>query len=208
MSRHPEARSPSQAPRTLTSRTLTPHRSRQRTAILVGSAIVLGVVNSAVHHSASFNGWIAGLHLNDPQLVTVLIGSDVVLGVMALFLLPAAIAHDTEELREDTYIGPPSALVAGLVVIMVWQVAPLAMAAGAIVIISISSRVSASWTIPAVCASILSSLINELAFEPQHAGVQWSSIGFTAAVTLLLVGVGTVRGQHLRTLRKSARVRA
>ena len=38
----------------------------------MGSAIVLGVVNSAVHHSASFNGWIAGLHLNDPQLVTVL----------------------------------------------------------------------------------------------------------------------------------------
>ena len=101
MSRHPEARPPSQAPRTLASRTLTPHRSRQRTVILVGSAIVLGVVNSAVHHSASFNGWIAGLHLNDPQLVTVLIGSDVVLGVMALFLLPAAIAHDTEELRED-----------------------------------------------------------------------------------------------------------
>ena len=88
------------------------------------------------------------------------------------------------------------------------EFAPKVAAAGAIVIISISSRVSASWTIPAVCASILSSLINELAFEPQHAGVQWSSICFTAAVTLLLVGVGTVRGQHLRTLRKSARVRA
>lgn len=202
MSRHTEARHPSQAPRTLR-----PHRSRQRTVILVGSAIVLGVVNSTVHHSASFNGWIAGLHLNDPQLVTVLIGSDLVLGAMALFLLPSAIAHDTEELRQDTYIGPPSALVAGLVVIMVWQVAPLAMAAGAIVIISISSRVSASWTIPAVCASILSSLIAQLAFEPQHAGIQWSSIGFTAAITVLLVGVGTVRGQHLRTLRRSARVR-
>lgn len=202
MSRHAEASTSPRSPRPLA-----PHRSRQRTAILVGSAIVLGVVNSVVHHSASFTGWIAGRHLNDPQLVTVLIGSDLVLGVMALFLLPAAIAHDTEELRQDTYIGPPSALVAGLVVIMVWQVAPLAMAAGAIVIISISSRVSASWTIPAVCASILSALIAQLAFEPQHTGIQWSSIGFAAAMTVLLVGVGTIRGQHLRAVRRSARDR-
>ncbi|HLR44927.1 MAG TPA: hypothetical protein VK065_07040, partial [Brevibacterium sp.] len=171
------------------------------------AAIVLGVLNSAAYHSASIIGWIPDLHLTDTELVSVLVGSDIVLGVVALSLLPAAIAHDTEELREDSYIGPPSALVAGLVVITVWQIAPLAMAAGAIVIISISSRVSASWTIPAVCASILSSLIAQLAFEPQHAGIQWSSIGFTAAITVLLVGVGTVRGQHLRTLRRSARVR-
>lgn len=186
-------------------RVLAQHRSRQRTVVLVVAAIGLGVINSVLHHSASLNGWIANMHLNDPQLVTVLMGSDMVLGIMALCLLPAAIAHDTEELRRENHIGPPSALVAGLVVIMVWQVAPLAMAAGAIVIISISSRVSPSWTIPAVCASILSSLVSELAFMPQQRGVDWGTIAFVSCITGVLVLVGTLRGLHLRNLRKSVR---
>lgn len=181
---------------------LPPRSSKQRSLVLLIAAIVLGILNSAAYHSAAIIGWIPGLHLTDTQLVTVLVGSDIVLGLVALTLLPAAIAHDTEELREDSYIGPPSALVAGLVVITVWQIAPLAMAAGAIVIISISSRVSASWTIPAICASILSSLIAELAFHPQDPAVSWGSIGITALVTLVLVAIGTVRGKHLRTLRK------
>lgn len=181
---------------------LPPRSSKQRTRVLLIAAIVLGVLNSVAYHSASITGWIPSMHLTDTELVSVLVGSDIVLGLVALTLLPAAIAHDTEELREDSYIGPPSALVAGLVVITVWQIAPLAMAAGAIVIISISSRVSASWTIPAICASILSSLIAELAFHPQHSDVSWESIGFTALITLALVILGTVRGKHLRSLRR------
>lgn len=181
---------------------LPPRSSKQRTRVLLIAAIVLGILNSAAYHSASITGWIPGMHLTDTELVSVLVGSDIVLGLVALTLLPAAIAHDTEELREDSYIGPPSALVAGLVVITVWQIAPLAMAAGAIVIISISSRVSATWTIPAICASILSSLIAELAFHPQHSAVSWESIGFTALITVALVVLGTVRGRHLRSLRR------
>lgn len=183
-------------------RFLPPRRSKQRTIVLVTAAVALGALNSVAYHSAAIVGWIPHMQVTDRQLVGVLLGSDLLLGVLALCLVPAAIAHDTEELEEDSYIGPPSALVAGLVVITVWQVAPLAMAAGAIVIISISSRVSASWTIPAICASILSALIAQLAFQPQQQELSWGSIGLTTIVTLLLAALGTVRGKHLRSLRK------
>lgn len=181
---------------------LPPRRSRQRTLVLLAAAVILGVLNSVVYHSAAIGGWIPHMQVTDRQLVGVLLGSDLILGLLALCLVPAAIAHDTEELEEDSYIGPPSALVAGLVVITVWQVAPLAMAAGAIVIISISSRVSASWTIPAICASILSALISQLAFQPQQPELSWGSIGMVTIITLLLVALGTVRGKHLRSLRR------
>ncbi len=181
---------------------LPPRRSRQRTIVLLAAAVVLGILNSVAYHSAAIGGWIPQMQVTDRQLVSVLLGSDLLLGLLALCLVPAAIAHDTEELEEDSYIGPPSALVAGLVVITVWQVAPLAMAAGAIVIISISSRVSASWTIPAVCASILSALISQLAFQPQQTDLSWGMIGLTTIITLLLAALGTVRGKHLRSLRQ------
>ncbi|SMY10769.1 hypothetical protein [Brevibacterium jeotgali] len=180
---------------------LPPRRSRQRIRVLLAAAVVLGVLNSVAYHSAAISGWIPHMQVPDRQLVGVLLGSDLILGLLALCLVPAAIAHDTEELEEDSYIGPPSALVAGLVVITVWQVAPLAMAGGAIVIISISSRVSASWTVPAICASILSALISQLAFQPQQPGLSWGTIGMTTIITLLLVALGTVRGKHLRSLR-------
>jgi len=180
---------------------LPPRRSKQRTRVLLVAAVVLGILNSIAYHSAAIVGWIPHMQVTDNQLVSVLLGSDLLLGLLALSLVPAAIAHDTEELKEDSYIGPPSALVAGLVVITVWQVAPLAMAAGAIVIISISSRVSASWTVPAVCASILSALISELAFQPMQTDISWGTIGMTTLITLLLAALGTVRGRRLRSLR-------
>lgn len=181
---------------------LPPRRSRQRTRVLLTAAVILGILNSIAYHSAALGGWIPHLHVTDRQLVGVLLGSDLILGLLALSLVPAAIAHDTEELEEDSYIGPPSALVGGLVVITVWQTAPLAMAAGAVVIISISSRVSASWTVPAICASILSALISQLAFQPQQTEISWGAIGATTIITLVLVALGTVRGKHLRSLRR------
>ncbi|WP_156914098.1 hypothetical protein [Brevibacterium album] len=177
-----------------------PLRSKHRTTALVLISAVLGLVYSFFYHAAAINAWLPGVKMSDPELFWVTLVSDAVLGLLALCLVPAAIRHDSEELEEDTYIGPPSALVAGLVVITVWQVSPLAIAAGAVVIISISSRISASWTIPAVCASIFSVLIAELAFFHTQPGIDWAVVGLVAAATVVLVLFGTVRGYHLRSL--------
>ncbi|WP_291797713.1 hypothetical protein [Brevibacterium sp.] len=177
-----------------------PRGSRNRTTALVLVSAVLGLMYSFFYHAAAINAWLPGTQVADPELFWVTLVSDAVLGILALCLVPAAIRHDDEELEEDTYIGPPSALVAGLVVITVWQVAPLAIAAGAVVIISISSRISASWTIPAVCASLFSALIAELAFFHSSVGIDWVVVGAVAAATVILVLFGTVRGYHLRSL--------
>lgn len=177
-----------------------PLRSKHRTTALVLIAAVLGVLYSFFYHAAAINAWLPGTQMPDPEMFTVRLVSDAVLGILALCLVPAAVRHDNEELEEDTYVGPPSALVAGLVVITVWQVAPLAIAAGAIVIISISSRISASWTIPAVCASIFSALIAELAFFAPEAAVNWMLVAGVTGATVILVLFGTVRGFHLRSL--------
>jgi hypothetical protein len=171
----------------------TPVRSPTRTRTLWWIAAIGGLVLSGTYHFAELfaPASIDGIRLSEPSIVMIFV--DVCLGVLALALLPAALTHDPMEAQE-AYVGPPSALVAGLVVLSVWLVSVMAAPAGAIALISISSRLSAGWTIPAVLSSLLSIIVYELTLSTEIAGVQWSVVGIAMAVTLALVGVGSVRG--------------
>lgn len=186
-------------------------RSRVRTRVLIVIAAVVGLACSALVHSSRLFGWSASTSMSYPEIARVLLVGDLVLGALALCLLPAALRHDEEE-ADDAYIGPPSALVAGLVIVALWQVAPLAFAAGAIVIISISGRVSLTWTVPTACAAILSVLISQLAFRPHQTTVDWVAVLEATIVAGVLIAVGTMRGLYLRSMarldRRDAEIRA
>lgn len=175
-----------------------PVRSRTRTLALWWIAALSGLAMSTIYHMSEFLGptVVSGIEVASPSIATVVV--DVCLGVLALVLLPAAIAHDPME-REESYVGPPSALVAGLVVLSVWMVSVMAAPAGAIALISISSRLSANWTVPAVLASFMSMIVFELTLSHDDPGIRWTSVALSMLVALCLVGMGSIRGKMLRT---------
>ncbi|WP_349826985.1 hypothetical protein [Brevibacterium litoralis] len=173
-------------------------RTRRRMQVLWWIALVAGVGMSA---------WLHWLQIQQPThmdstastriLVTVFV--DLALGTLALGLLPAALRHDPMEVQES-YVGPPSALVASLVILCVWMVSWLAAPAGAIVLISVTARLSPGWTLPAIGASMLSVFVHELTFDVEHAGVQATMVFWVLVLTLILVAMGSVRGLMLRRL--------
>ena len=186
-----------------------PLRSRTRTLTLLWSAAAGGLTLSVVFHMTQaftpgtvsmLGGPEIGSVYDQPSIV--MFSVDLCLGVLALALLPAALTHDPMEV-EESYVGPPSALVAGLVVLTVWMVSVMAAPAGAIVLISISSRLSANWTVPAVFASLLSIVVYELTMSTDL-GIDWVVIAMAMGVTLALVGVGALRGSLIRRQARAA----
>lgn len=183
---------------------LSPVRSRTRTLALWWIAAIGGLALSIGAHWPEFAAPNAldalspvdpGSAYGPPAMVMLFV--DVSLGVLALALLPAALTHDPMEV-EESYVGPPSALVAGLVVLAVWMVSVMAAPAGAIVLISISSRLAANWAIPAIFASLLSIIVHELTISTDTIGINWVVVAMVMGLTLALVGVGSVRGVLLR----------
>lgn len=186
-----------------------PLRSRTRTLTLWWIAAAGGLTLSVVFHMTQaftpgtvsmLGGPEIGSVYDQPSIV--MFSVDLCLGVLALALLPAALTHDPMEV-EESYVGPPSALVAGLVVLTVWMVSVMAAPAGAIVLISISSRLSANWTVPAVFASLLSIVVYELTMSTDL-GIDWVVIAMAMGVTLALVGVGALRGTLIRRQARAA----
>ncbi|MCX0276911.1 hypothetical protein NLM24_41115 [Nocardia zapadnayensis] len=184
-------------------------RSRTRTLTLWWIAAAGGLTLSVVFHMTQaftpgtvsmLGGPEIGSVYDQPSIV--MFSVDLCLGVLALALLPAALTHDPMEV-EESYVGPPSALVAGLVVLTVWMVSVMAAPAGAIVLISISSRLSANWTVPAVFASLLSIVVYELTMSTDL-GIDWVVIAMAMGVTLALVGVGALRGTLIRRQARAA----
>ncbi|MCT1657089.1 hypothetical protein [Brevibacterium luteolum] len=172
-----------------------PLRSPARTMVLFWLAAVSGVIMCAAYHWLQLNSGAALGRAIQPGIPSVHLIVDVTLGTLALAMLPAAIQHDPME-REDSYVGPPSALVAGLVILCVWMVSVLAAPAGAVVLISIAARLSANWTIPAFCASLLSIIVFQLALAQADASPHFA-LG-AVLLTVTLIAMGSIRGVVLR----------
>lgn len=172
-----------------------PLRSHTRTMVLFWLAAISGVFMCAAYHGLQLNSAGAFGRAVQPGIPSVHLIVDVILGILALAMLPAAIKHDPME-RQDSYVGPPSALVAGLVILCVWMVSVLAAPAGAVVLISIAARLSVNWTIPAFCASMLSIIVFQLAVAQADASPSFS-LG-AVALTLTLIAMGSARGVVLR----------
>ena len=181
-----------------------PVRSKTRTQILFFLAASAGVTMFGMYHVLEALGYIAPPRPFGDSIGTVAFGVDIALGVLALALLPSAIHHDPMEV-EYGYVGPPSALVASLVILSVWMVSVLAAPAGAIVLISLSARLSLYWTVPAVCASLMSALVYQLTHSPAHPNISWTTVFGSVALTLTLIAMGSVRGLVLR--RQAARAK-
>lgn len=175
-----------------------PLRSRTRTIVLFFLALGTGVLMSASYHYLQYRGLSGpGLVQTRHGLSAVNLGVDLCLGILALALLPSAIQHNPLE-RLDTYIGPPSALVASLVILCVWMVSTLAAPAGAVVLISVSARLSRAWTASAFCASFLSLIVNQLTtFGAGGVSAMQFVLG-GCVLTLVLIAMGSVRGVLLR----------
>ncbi|WP_231864057.1 MULTISPECIES: hypothetical protein [Brevibacterium] len=174
-----------------------PVRSKARTQILFFLAASAGVTMFGMYHVLEALGYIAPPRPFGDSIGTVAFGVDIALGVLALALLPSAIHHDPMEV-EYGYVGPPSALVACLVILSVWMVSVLAAPAGAIVLISLSARLSLYWTVPAVCASLMSALVYQLTHSPADPNISWSTVLGSVVLTLVLIAMGSVRGLVLR----------
>lgn len=174
-----------------------PVRSKARTQILFFLAASAGVTMFGMYHVLEALGYIAPPRPFGDSIGTVAFGVDIALGVLALALLPSAIHHDPMEV-EYGYVGPPSALVACLVILSVWMVSVLAAPAGAIVLISLSARLSLYWTVPAVCASLMSALVYQLTHSPADPNISWSTVLGSVVLTLTLIAMGSVRGLVLR----------
>ncbi|WP_256282571.1 hypothetical protein [Brevibacterium sp. HMSC07C04] len=174
-----------------------PVRSKARTQILFFLAASAGVTMFALYHVFEALGFIAPPPPFGDSIGTVAFGVDIALGVLALALLPSAIRHDPMEV-EYGYVGPPSALVASLVILSVWMVSLLAAPAGAIVLISLSARLSLNWTAPAVCASLMSALVYQLTHSPAQPDISWTTVLGSFVLTLMLIAMGSVRGLILR----------
>ncbi|WAL39336.1 hypothetical protein BRM1_08560 [Brevibacterium sp. BRM-1] len=183
-----------------------PVRSRTRTTVLFWLAAVAGVVMFAAQQILMATGVIESTVPGGDGLGGVRFGVDLSLGVLALALLPSAIRHDPMEV-EESYVGPPSALVACLVILCVWLVSVLAAPAGAVVLISLSARLSANWTVPAVFASLLSIIVHELTYYPARASIDPPVVAGALLLTLLLILMGSVRGLVLRRQAHEAEVR-
>lgn len=176
---------------------LSPVRSKARTQILFILAAGAGVTMFGFYHIFEALGLLPAPRPFGDSFGTVAFGVDIALGILALALLPSAIHHDPME-AEEGYIGPPSALVACLVILSVWMVSVLAAPAGAIVLISLSARLSLSWTLPALCASLMSSLVYQLTHNPSQPEISWRMVLGAMVLTLILIGMGSVRGIILR----------
>lgn len=175
-----------------------PVRSRRRTRVLWWIALSTGVFLSAFLHIVQFSR-LPFMDATASQQVLVSVIVDLALGLLALGLLPAALHHDPMEVQES-YVGPPSALVASLVILCVWMVSYLAAPAGAIVLISVCARLSLGWTLPAIGASMLSIIVYELTFDIEFPGVRALSVFAVLVLTLTLVAMGSARGLVLRRL--------
>ena len=165
--------------------------------ILFFLAASAGVTMFGMYHVLEALGYIAPPRPFGDSIGTVAFGVDIALGVLALALLPSAIHHDPMEV-EYGYVGPPSALVASLVILSVWMVSVLAAPAGAIVLISLSARLSLYWTVPAVCASLMSALVHQLTHSPADPNISWTIVLGSVVLTLILIAMGSVRGLVLR----------
>lgn len=174
-----------------------PVRSKTHTQILFFLAASAGVTMFGLYHVLETLGYIAPPQPFGDSIGTVAFGVDIALGVLALALLPSAIHHDPMEV-EYGYVGPPSALVASLVILSVWMVSILAAPAGAIVLISLSARLSLYWTVPAVCASLMSALVYQLTHSPADPNISWTTVLGSVVLTLILIAMGSVRGLVLR----------
>ncbi len=181
-----------------------PVRSKARTQILFFLAASAGVTMFGMYHVLEALGYIAPPRPFGDSIGTVAFGVDIALGVLALALLPSAIHHDPMEV-EYGYVGPPSALVASLVILSVWMVSVLAAPAGAIVLISLSARLSLYWTVPAVCASLMSALVYQLTHSPADPNISWSTVLGSVVLTLVLIAMGSVRGVILRRQAQQAK---
>ncbi|MCQ9386579.1 hypothetical protein NQ038_11835 [Brevibacterium sp. 50QC2O2] len=170
-----------------------PPRTRTRTIVLFCLALGTGVIMSAVFHFLQY----IGVAVTNPSASTggsaVDVCIDSALGILALALLPSAIAHDPSE-RLEGYIGPPSALVASLVILCVWMVSVLAAPAGAVVLISVSARLSLTWTAPAFAASVLSLVVSQLTTFGTTPTSSFRMVAGGVVLTALLIGMGSVRG--------------
>lgn len=174
-----------------------PLRSRTRTFILFWISAVTGVVMFVTQHVLIARGVLPRSLPTGDSVGVVTLGVEIALGVLALFLLPDAIRHDPME-REKSYVGPPEALVASLVILCLWFVTLLAAPAGAVVLISLSARLSPSWTLPAIAASLLSVIVHELTYSPLSNTFDIRVVLGALALTLILVAMGTARGIVLR----------
>lgn len=180
-----------------------PVRSKTRTVVLFWLAAIAGVLMFTADRVLQQVGLIPTMLPHGDTLGAVNFCVELTLGVLALALLPSAIRHDPMEV-EESYVGPPSALVAGLVILCVWMVSVLAAPAGAVVLISLSARLSANWTVPAIFASLLSITVHELTYDPSSATIDLPVIGGAMVLTLLLILMGSVRGIVLRRQAQAA----
>lgn len=174
-----------------------PLRSRTRTVILFWMSAGIGMAMFIAQYLLLINGFLPRVLPAGDSLGVVTFGVKLTLGLLALALLPAAIRHDPME-RENSYIGPPEALVASLVILCLWFVSLLAAPAGAVVLISLSARLSLWWTLPAVGASMLSVVIFELTYSPVQSNLDFGMFVGAFALTLILVAMGTIRGIMMR----------
>ncbi len=175
----------------------TPLRSRTRTFILFWISAITGVAMYVTQHILVERGDLPRSLPTGDSVGVVTMGVEIALGVLALALLPAAIRHDPME-REKSYVGPPEALVASLVILCLWFVTLLAAPAGAVVLISLSARLSPSWTLPAIAASILSVVVHELTYSPLAHEFDYRVALGAICLTLILICMGTARGIVLR----------
>lgn len=176
---------------------LAPMRSRARTVILFWIAAVTGVAMFVAQNYLEDSGILPRVLPTGDSVGLVTLGVEMSLGALALALLPAAIRHDPME-RQKSYVGPPEALVASLVILCLWFVTLLAAPAGAVVLISLSTRLSAAWTVPAILASLMSVFVQQLTRHPLHSSVDYRVILGAFVLTLILVAMGTVRGVMMR----------
>lgn len=174
--------------------------------VLFWLAAVTGVLMFAISLLIQHGGLLPSTLRGGGSGGVVNFGVSLSLGVLALALLPSAIQHDPMEV-EESYVGPPSALVACLVILCVWMVSVLAAPAGAVVLISLAARLSASWTVPAIFASLLSVVVHELTYNPLSSSISPLAVVSVLVLTLILIGMGSVRGLVLRKQEKQDRER-
>lgn len=166
-----------------------------RTTLIVAACAVIGVVVQLVEGAIVLELDDAGTSALPPgeelQWAAYL-GGQVLLGLLALVLLPIALRHEPPDREPCDAPGPPEALVAGVIVAGSGTVSALGVAAGLVAMVSVFSRGSWRWSLAAALA-VTTGWVGDLLLAPGPRVAWWQALLVLLGLLMIAAVIGRAR---------------
>lgn len=173
---------------------------RARTTLIVAACAVVGVVAQLIESAIVLeldDSGTSALPPGEELQWAAYFGVHVLLGLVALVLLPIALRHEPPDRLGYDAAGPLEALVAGVIVAGCGSVSVLGFAAGLVAMVSIFSRGSWRWSLAAALA-VTMGWAGDLLLAPGPRVVWWQVLLVLLGMLTIAAAVGRVRSRRRR----------